>query len=300
MIDVQKVNATKERILTMIQTSGPSFPTRIARETGISPLFISALLAELVAERKIIMSNMKVGSSPLYFIKGQEPLLENFTQYLNSKEKEVVLHLKESSILNDEAQDPAMRVALRKTKDFAIPITARFDEEEKLFWKFFTLSDEEAHKKIKSQIITKEQKTLVEEDKTEEKEKLPEEAVKEDLQAKPEKKPRKTIEKKPSQFALMLKDYLIEKNIELVQDITSKAKEYHARVRMNTSLGQQDYFLIAKEKKKLTEDDLAIALHKAQAEKMPALLISTGNLDKDALVYLEQWKNLIKIEKLKH
>src|SRR3989338_4401188 len=117
MIDLQKVNATKEKILSTIQASGPTFPTRISRETSVSPLFIGALLSEMVSEKKLVMSKMKVGSSPLYFLPGQEASLENFLQYLNGKEREAVEKLKEKQILDDSSEDPATRVALRKLRD---------------------------------------------------------------------------------------------------------------------------------------------------------------------------------------
>ena len=304
MIDVQKVNATKDRILTMIQTAGPSFPTRVSRETGISPLFVSALLAELVSERKLIMSSMKVGSSPLYLIKGQEALLENFTQYLNAKEKEAVSLLKESRILDDEKLDPALRVALRKVKDFAVPITARIGEEEKLFWKFFPLKDEEAHKEVSSmmKLKTPQQKApepaQLAQELIEKVVSTPSVQEKEEIE-KPHPKIKKTKEKKESAFALVVKEYLKAKDIELLQEIAIKSKEYHARIRTDTPFGKQEYLLIAKDKKKVTEDDLAIALHKSQTEKMPSLIIAKGDLDKDAKIYLENWKNLIKFEKLK-
>ena len=75
---MQKLQEKKEKIILVINSIGPSYPSRIARETGIDPLFVSAFLAELVSDKKLKVSNMKVGSSPLYLIPGQEPLLENF------------------------------------------------------------------------------------------------------------------------------------------------------------------------------------------------------------------------------
>ena len=296
MLDVQKVNDTKQRILSMITTAGPSFPAKISRETNISPLFVGALLSELVAEQKLVMSSMKVGSSPLYLVKGQEQNLEKFTQYLNSKEQEVVFRLKQIQLLDDSAEDPATRVALRKIKDFAIPVSAKVDGEEKLFWKYFTLGELEANsilqKADKPKKAQKEDKVEEVEEKKEQikeiKQEIKKEVVKETQELKEEikqeksekRKAKKTIEKEPSKFVNSL-------------------KEYHAQVKVDHSLGVQEYLLIAKDKKKLTEDDLAIALHKAQEHKMPALLMSKGDLDKPAQAYLEQWRNLIKFEKLK-
>src|SRR4030042_1495973 len=111
----------KEKIISFIQLRGPSLPVHIAKETGLSILFASAFLSELFNEKRINISNLKVGSSPLYFISGQEPQLENFSKYIKSKEKEAFLLLKEKRILKDSELHPAIRVALREIRDFAIP-----------------------------------------------------------------------------------------------------------------------------------------------------------------------------------
>lgn len=292
MIDVKKVNETKEKILTVIQQAGPSFPTRISREAGISPLFIGALLSELVAEKRVVMSAMKVGSSPLYYAPGQEPLLENFTQFLNHKEREAISLLKEAKMMDDELQDPAIRVALRKLKDFAVPLTVRDGDVEKLYWRFFTTTDDEVRSRLEAQVPKEEVREVkaVKEVKNTFKEEVVEKIE--------EKKPRIKKDKKTDLFTSKVKDYLATKDIEIIEDIPSKTKEYNARVRIDTLFGKQEYLVLAKEKKKLTEDDLVLALHKAQSEKMPALILSPGDVDKTAKLYLESWKNLLKVEKL--
>ncbi len=308
MIDVQKVNATKERILNTIRSSGPTFPARIARETSISPLFIGALLSEMVAERKLVMSSMKVGSSPLYFTPGQEAGLETFTNYLNGKEREAFERLKQAQILDDETQDPAIRVALRKIKDFAQPLPARIGAEEKLFWKFFTTPEEQAHALIEEKINPPAPKHIP---KVKEKEQITQELAETrvlPISAIPtapveitvkEKKPKTVKEKAPSAFTKDVQAYLQSKNMSLIQELSTKAKEYHAKISLETPLGPQELLLIAKDKKKVTEDDLAIALHKSQAEKMPSLIVAKGDLDKEAQTYLAQWRNLVKYDKLK-
>src|SRR3989338_8406366 len=310
MIDVQKVNATKERILSTIRTSGPSFPARVSRETNISPLFIGALLSEMVAERKLVMSSMKVGSSPLYFIPGQEAGLETFTSYLNGKEREAFERLKQAQLLDDGAQDPAIRVALRKIRDFAIPMPVRVNIEEKLFWKFFATPEAQARALIEEQVnppvarpaqVAKEMLKQEKKETSVIKERSPiEETAQEIISESPKPaKEKRTKDKSLSAFVKNVQEYLKNKNMEVLQEFATKAKEYHAKIRIDTPLGQQEFLLIAKDKKRIAEDDLAIALHKSQAEKMPSLLLSKGDLDKNAKSYLEQWKNLLKYEKIK-
>ena len=109
----------------------------MAKETGLSILFASAFLSELIAEKKIKTSSLRVGSSPLYLIPGQESLLENFSSNLKSKEKEAFDILKEKGFLNDNEQEPAIRVALRSIKDFAIP----FEKNNEIIWKYYKLDE---------------------------------------------------------------------------------------------------------------------------------------------------------------
>ena len=139
MIEVEKLNTSKEKILSTIRMRGPILPVQVAKEINFSPLFASAFLSELKDEDKIKISNMRVGSSPLYYLPGQEVMLEKFVPYLNQREKEAFQKLRQEKLLEDANQDPVVRVALRAIKDFAIPVKVRVDGEMKLFWKYFTI-----------------------------------------------------------------------------------------------------------------------------------------------------------------
>ena len=88
---------------------------------------------------------MRIGSSPIYFIQGQEQKLENFSEHLKSKEKEAFNLLKQKKFLKDSIQEPAIKVALREIKDFTIP----FKKENEIYWKYFTASENEFENKQK-------------------------------------------------------------------------------------------------------------------------------------------------------
>lgn len=295
MVDIQKLNQTKERILSVLRANGPSFPARIARETNVSPLFVAAILSELVAEKRLLMSNMRVGSSPLYILAGQEADLEKFSSYLNNKEREAFEILKQNQILNDESQDPAIRVALRKIKDFAIPISVRNADQEKLFWKYFLVPDATAQDRIETILDVKEvKKEKPVEPAIEPKRMVQETPILEEKKA----KSKAVKPKKDSQFSTKLKDYLAGKEIELLQELAAKGKEFSGKVQVNTPFGKQEFYLIAKDKKKISEDELIIAVQRAQSEKMPALIMAPGEPDKQAAIYLKEWRNLIKFEKM--
>ena len=55
----------KERIITSLKYRGASLPVHLAKAAGESILFTSAFLSELMSERRIKTSHMRVGSSPV-------------------------------------------------------------------------------------------------------------------------------------------------------------------------------------------------------------------------------------------
>lgn len=141
----QDASKIRERILSILRMKGPTIPVYISQEVGISMLFASAFLSELLSDKLIKMSSMRVGNSPIYYISGQEPQLENFSKYLKSKEKEAFQILQEKKFLKDSEQSPAIRVALREIKDFAFP----FRRGNETFWRYLTSKESEFKYDIK-------------------------------------------------------------------------------------------------------------------------------------------------------
>jgi len=140
----QDASHIREKILSILRMKGPTIPIYISQEIGISMLFTSAFLSELLSDKLIKMSDMRVGNSPIYFIAGQEPQLEKFSHYLKSKEKDAFLLLQERKFLKDSEQSPAIRVALRSIKDFAF----HFRKNNEIFWRYFTASESEFKQEI--------------------------------------------------------------------------------------------------------------------------------------------------------
>lgn len=306
---MQDVNHTKERILNIIREKGPSLPVQIARTINVSPLFTSVFLSELYEESKLRMSHLKIGSSSLYLVPGQENQIEKFIEHLNPREKETFFLLKREGILEDEKQTPVTRVAIRAIKDFAIPFKLTINNTEKIFWKYSLLSEEEVN--LKLQKLFNPLAPLPEKPKKPElkvatpetldiPEKPIEEAEAEEIPHSDSEKPKKSKRKSEHlDFPEKLKEYLIAKEVEILESVLEKKKEFMAKVRADTIFGKQEYYLIAKDKKKIGETDLVLALQKAQTEKMPALIMCPGEIDKKAAQYARDWRNMIKFEKIK-
>ena len=142
----QDASKIREKILSILRMKGPTIPVYIAQDTGISMLFASAFLSELLSDKLIKMSHMRVGNSPIYYVAGQEHQLEKYSNYLKSKEKEAFFLLQEKKFLRDSEQSPAIRVALREIKDFAFP----FRRANETFWRYLTAKESEFKTDVKS------------------------------------------------------------------------------------------------------------------------------------------------------
>lgn len=139
----------RDSIVALVGSKGPIIPVELKKNLNLDSTFLGAYLSELVASKKVLLSHAKIGGSPVYYVPGQEPKLVRLYDYMNDKEQQAFDLLKNQKIMYDREQEPVIRVALRAIKDFAIPLNVTIDDEIKLFWKWFMISDEEAEIIIK-------------------------------------------------------------------------------------------------------------------------------------------------------
>jgi hypothetical protein len=290
----------KEQIKRTLELRGPSLPVHIAKTISMSSLFASAFLSELSSEGIVKISNMKVGGSPLYFIPGQEEKLENFVKFLSPKEREAFELLKSKGILEDEKQHPAIRVALRALKDFALA----FKKGDKLFWRYFLTKEEEAKNlrveqaeiEPEERVTEKiEEKPEIETSKTEkiileEKKEINSEQI-----ISPQIKPRKMKTKKSKEdFLNEIKKLFAQKGIEIEKIESFDNKQVFARVRMNNNT----LLAAAYNKKKIDHDDLIKAYKKSAILGMSYCIFFKGELNKKAKETIEAYKKLSGVEKI--
>jgi hypothetical protein len=302
----QDALALRQKIINFLKNNGPSLPVHISKETGLSILFSSAYLSELLSEKEVKMSNMKVGNSPIYFIPGQEPMLENFAKHLKSKEKEAFLLLKEKKFLKDNEQTSAIRVALREIKDFAIPI----QKENENIWKYFTFPENEIIiEKPKVQEIKpieiiepKEIEVIVEEivqDEPIENLAVEEEKIIEPQREKPVAKSgkakKKQIPKKDNdKFFEKVKEFLSKKSLEILNVQDAGRNELILKVKE----GEEEWMLVAINKKRITENDVIKAHKKVEGTKLKYRILSLGESTKRMESLINASKELEKIEKI--
>jgi len=281
MINVEE---KKAKIIELINSRGPMLPIQVARGIELSTLFASAIMSEMISEKAIKTSNLKVGSSPLYYLGGQENMLENFINYLGGKEKEVFMLLKRKGVLEDEKLEPAHRVAIRDIKDFAIPLQASIDDKEKIFWRFLSLPTEDAIRQIREMTRTKSPERK--------QEKSAEEATKQKVYERKEESEKKIAEK-PGEFIKSVYHYIEKEKIRIIEEIEKKRKEMLGKVIINSSIGEIIMLLVAKDKKTVTENDLNLALSRGQSMRLPVLFVSSGKLNKKASSEIETFKSYL-------
>ena len=322
MIDIQD---KKDKIISFLNTNGPSLPVRIAKIIEMEPVFAAAITSELIGSKQVKTSHLKVGASPLYFLPGQEQKLEEHTENLKSAEKEAYLKLKKNKLIVDKDESPIIRVALRNIKDFAIP----FDSQEKTMWKYVFSSNEEIEKLLSSskeipkpENEPKEDPKLTTEGKEPQEKKEVETEVpkawlikqKEIKQAKEESKKIENIftkqdkniltsleteSKKPEpEFLTEIKNFLKQKNIKFLEEIRTEKKEVMATVNITSQLGNINFLLIAKNKKAITKDEIEAAIQIATKNKMPCLLIIKKDPSRPIQKLINE-NNLIKLEVMK-
>ena len=297
---------TNERILELIKEKGPVIPAQISKIINDNLLITSARLSELLSGKHLKISYLKFGGSPLYFLPGQESMLQNFSSNLNGVEKRAYSLLEQAKILKDSEQDPQTRVALRSIKDFAVPLQVNYENKIEIFWKWYLTDNKDAEPLIKNllskqhapaEAIQQKAEEIKEPTKEPQKEEIAKEKPKEtEIQKElkiPEKKPKKTMDK--TGFLKEINNFFNKSNVKIIEAIGSKnGIDLEFIVEVQTSLGSIKYFCKSKDKKKISDADIGSALLQAQSKNLPLLFVTNGSLTKNAKEMLDNdFKNII-------
>ena len=286
---MEKALELRERIVESVKAKGPVLPVQISKEIGSNILMASAHLAELTASNRLKISTIKVGGSPLYYLPGQEAMLQKFAGNMNDKEKKAFDLLNEQKVLRDSEQEPVIRVALREIKDFAVPLNVTHNSNKEVFWKWYLAGNEEAESLIKQklQILEKPIEKKIERpveavQKQAVKEQKPAESFQKDAKPLKEKRKYKPREKEDAFLKDLMKFF--EKNkINIVgTDIIKKNSEIDFVVEIPSVVGSLQYYCKARNKKRINDSDLSNAYVKGQLKRLPVIVLSPGELSSKA------------------
>jgi len=272
----------RESIMQTIRMNGPVIPAQIAKVIGTDIMIASATLSELVSNNILKISNIKFGSTPLYYLPGQESRLQDFAKNLHEKDKKAYDLLMQKKILRDKTAEPIVRVALRSIKDFAVPLQVKINDNVEIFWKWYLITNEEATKIIKEIIKFDEPKEILHEKEVKKEEK-------------------KTFIDKTSEdvFLNEIKKYLEKNNIKLIEEkIVKKNSDLDLVIEVPSAVGSLTYYCKAKSKKRISDSDLSSAFVQGQLKKLPVLFLTKGDLTKKAKEMLSKEFKNIKIKKI--
>jgi len=303
---------SKEKVIQAIRIRGPVIPAQIAKVIGTDILMASAMLSELVSKNVLKISHVKFGSTPLYYLPGQESRLRDFAKNLHEKEKRAYDLLMQRKILRDKIAEPVVRVALRNIKDFAVPLQVKINDNVEIFWKWYLITNEDAAGIIKETVkfdkpkepkkeIKPAQETIAEKEQEkprEEQKEIKREELKEIL---PEKEEKKTFVDKTAEDAFLneIKKFLEKNNIELIEEkIVKKKSDLDLVIEVPSAVGSLTYYCKAKSKKRISDSDLSSAFVQGQLKKLPVLFLTKGELTKKAKEMLSKEFKNIKIKKI--
>ncbi len=211
--------------------------------------------------------------------------------------------------------EPAHRVALRNLKDFAVPLYVKLQDQEKVFWRFYSFDSEKTSIQITKILKPTKRKAKKELPKTEVKLEKPTLAkptltlpsikpelkenievanvVRPDIKIKEIKtqelklqQPKiKKAKKNNEEFKFRVYNYLDVMGLSLVEKIDQD--DIYCIASNKSTVGNINFLVIAKKKKKLNESDISYIYQQGQQKKMPVLLLVSGKLTKKAKEYLK-------------
>lgn len=310
---------------------GPSQPSNLIREFTTNSMIAGAMLSEMSSKGILKVSFLKVGSSPLYYIPGQEEQLLRYVPGMNEKDQRTIELLKTSSVLRDTDQEPLTRVSLRNIKDFAKQLNVEHDGTSEVFWKWYLLADKEAEIYIGNILEPEKNNTqkqaLIAEPATQP---APSQKVRKRKPAQQTLEPIQDPKTKPvvvqepaaarpieppsvmepkiikntqthqdshafatDEFLVLLTTYFAQNNIVILEQFMIKKKtDYEFILQLPSPVGKLTYYCKTKNKKRIAETDLSHAFVQGQLKKLPVLFLSTGELSKGAVALLETLKGL--------
>ncbi len=265
----------KEEVLLAVKAKGYVVPSDLIKQFHLDTFIMGAVLSDLVSEKKLFISSVKIGGSPVYYVPEAKEKLQELFKYLNEKDKQTYLLLQERIVLEDAVQTPLLRVSLRALKDYAKPLEVTSHGETKLFWKWYLAPEDTVNQNIRALLFSEPAPQLQTPPHTEPTQQATLSVEPQELKLKKQK------EQQPAEdFVQTVTSFFKEKNISFRDIIIIKKGEVDCIVEVPSPLGTIEYYCKAKNKKRCTEGEIASAFVAAQLKKLPALFLTQGEIPK--------------------
>ncbi|MBI4147700.1 hypothetical protein HY490_00240 [Candidatus Woesearchaeota archaeon] len=301
----------REKIVALSQMN-PVQPQSVAKALNTNSILASAMLSELAEKGTLVVSFLKVGSSPLYYLPNHPEHLLNYVQCLNEKDRQTLERLQQEIVLRDNSLEPLVRVSLRNMKDYAKQLTVKYAETQEVFWKYF-LSEDQIAEQIIKKILEPEQAPQKPPADTPSSKDIPKENPKEISKAAPKATPNELnksseriqehnewqesmSEAKPTRsdaFSKIIAAYLTKKGVTILNETAVKRNaENDYLITIPTPVGKVHYYCKATNKKRVSDADISKAYVEGQLRKLPILYLHTGEFTPKAKQLLADLKGV--------
>lgn len=297
---------------------GPMVPAEVVSKVGSNTIIVGAILSDMARSKRLLITHGKWGSSPLYYLPLHKDKIQRLYEKMNDKDKKAFTLIKEKLVLCDEQLNALERTCIRSLTDFAIPIVVKTDQGELNFFKWYLADDEQIRPLIKEildqlhpqihveQIPLVTQTTAVSQSaslqtathtpltklKTEKTpfspttvEKMAQKALSNTSKASiPSASAEKQTTLQPQdEFFDKIVAFCEKKNIQVITcQVVKKNTEFDLTVHISSSLGELEYFMKVKKKKKSSEADITQTFSQAAIQKLPGCYTSLGECTKKA------------------
>lgn len=287
------LNMINEDILKIVKEQGPIQPSQLVNNLPqTNTTVVGAYLSKLIDENKIFYTHIKRGSSPYYYVQGQEKSIEKLSMHLNEKDQITRRLLKEKSILKESEQTPLVRVSLKNIPDYAKSVKVKINGEPHTYWRYYLTNEEEAVKLIRENLTkhktpvkdpnpTTKSNTQSNAPENNNKEEKRSSKTQDNLAITPNETKSQNVENTP--FLIQIKEYLQKKEVKInTITVIRKNFEYEIIANQKTNFGYSPCYIYAKKKSKINDGDISQAYLEAIIKQMPLIYISTGDITKKA------------------
>ena len=279
----------KDKIIEFIKENGPSLPVQVVSKIGGDSFIANAYLSELVDSKSLLQSSEKVGSVPLYYLAGQENLMEKKLKDLNFTVK-------------------TARTFQKKRVEETLELDAKRDAFNK---RLKRIEAEESQRKDKKKSALEKARELIR--RTVERPRVVEipkvevpvrvERPRVEFQPKVSKPVRPKIERpkdvKAPSFSKNALDFLEGLNVEVLKSEKIKDNSGAFIIRAPSSVGPLKFYVKLWSKKRLNKSDIAESYSLALEKKMPVIILTNGTVAKTTRKYLKEIGGFVRVRALK-
>lgn len=129
---------TKDNLLRFVKDKKAVTPTMVSEAFDTSTMIASAALSEIAKAKSILITHLKLSSSPYYYDPKQKEYLTELAQkHFSKHDKDIYLKLKQHQVLNHTSLNIQEKLAIDRIKDFAVPLEIKTEESELKFWVWY-------------------------------------------------------------------------------------------------------------------------------------------------------------------